>query len=80
MGWDTPSPQGSSSGKYFSDNSVGHLGFTGTSVWVDLDKDIIVIFLTNRVHPTRNNEKIREFRPKIHDLVMEEMGMVGAQK
>jgi len=73
LGWDTPSPQGSSSGKYFSDNSVGHLGFTGTSVWIDLDKDIIVIFLTNRVHPTRNNEKIREFRPMIHDVVMEEI-------
>jgi CubicO group peptidase (beta-lactamase class C family) len=80
LGWDTPSPQGSSSGKYLSPNSVGHLGFTGTSVWMDLDKDIIVIFLTNRVHPTRNNEKIREFRPMIHDLVMEEMGMVRAQK
>jgi serine-type D-Ala-D-Ala carboxypeptidase len=74
LGWDTPSPQGSSSGKYFSPNSVGHLGFTGTSVWMDLDKDIIVIFLTNRVHPTRNNEKIRAFRPGIHDLVMEELG------
>lgn len=74
LGWDTPSPEDSSSGRYFSQNSVGHLGFTGTSVWMDLDKDIIVIFLTNRVHPTRNNEKIREFRPRIHDLVMEEMG------
>jgi CubicO group peptidase (beta-lactamase class C family) len=74
LGWDTPSPQGSSSGKYFSPNTVGHLGFTGTSVWVDLDKDIIVIFLTNRIHPTRNNEKIKAFRPRIHDLVMEELG------
>jgi CubicO group peptidase (beta-lactamase class C family) len=74
LGWDTPSPKDSSSGTYFSLKSVGHLGFTGTSVWMDLDKDIIVIFLTNRVHPTRNNEKIREFRPRIHDLVMEELG------
>jgi CubicO group peptidase (beta-lactamase class C family) len=74
MGWDTPSPEDSSSGKYFSSNSVGHLGFTGTSVWMDLDKDIIVIFLTNRVHTTRNNEKIRAFRPRIHDRVMEEKG------
>jgi CubicO group peptidase (beta-lactamase class C family) len=73
LGWDTPSPKGSSSGKYFSPNSVGHLGFTGTSVWMDLDKDIIVIFFTNRVHPTRNNEKIKAFRPRIHDLVMEEI-------
>jgi len=74
LGWDTPSPQGSSSGKYLSANSVGHLGFTGTSVWMDIDKDIIVIFLTNRIHPTRNNEKIRKFRPRIHDRVMEELG------
>jgi CubicO group peptidase (beta-lactamase class C family) len=74
LGWDTPSPEDSSSGKYFSPNSVGHLGFTGTSVWIDLDKDIIVIFLTNRVHPTRNNEKIKAFRPRIHDLVMDELG------
>ncbi|MCD6295840.1 MAG: serine hydrolase, partial [Deltaproteobacteria bacterium] len=74
LGWDTPSPQGSSSGMYFSANSIGHLGFTGTSVWMDIDKDIIVIFLTNRVHPTRNNEKIKAFRPRIHDVVMEEIG------
>ncbi len=74
LGWDTPSSEDSSSGKYFSRNSVGHLGFTGTSVWMDLDRDIIVVFLTNRVHPTRNNEKIRAFRPRIHDRVMEEMG------
>jgi CubicO group peptidase (beta-lactamase class C family) len=73
LGWDTPSPIDSSSGNHFSLNSVGHLGFTGTSVWMDLDKDIIVIFLTNRVHPTRNNEKIKAFRPRIHDLVMEEL-------
>jgi len=74
LGWDTPSPQGSSSGKHFSTKSVGHLGFTGTSIWMDLDRDIIVIFLTNRIHPTRNNEKIKEFRPRLHDLIMEEMG------
>jgi CubicO group peptidase (beta-lactamase class C family) len=76
LGWDTPSPQDSSSGSYFSPNSVGHLGFTGTSIWMDLDRDVLVIFLTNRVHPTRNNEKIKEFRPKLHNLVMEELGIV----
>jgi len=74
LGWDTPSP-GSSSGKYFSKNSVGHLGFTGTSVWMDLDTDVIVILLTNRVHPTRQNEKIRAFRPVLHDTVMEAAGI-----
>ena len=74
LGWDTPSPQDSSSGKYFSRNSVGHLGFTGSSIWMDLDRDVIVVFLTNRIHPTRNNEKIKGFRPRLHDLVMEELG------
>ena len=75
LGWDTPSPENSSSGGRFSKGSVGHLGFTGTSVWIDLERDVIVIFLTNRVHPTRKNEKIREFRPVLHDLVMEELGL-----
>ena len=74
LGWDTPSEESSSAGNYFSRNSVGHLGFTGTSVWMDLDKDVIVILLTNRIHPTRNNERIKAFRPKLHDTVMEELG------
>ena len=74
LGWDTPSTEGSSSGKYFSPDSIGHLGFTGGSLWLDLQKDIIVILLTNRVHPTRNNKKIKEFRPEIHDLIMRELG------
>jgi len=76
LGWDTPSTQDSSSGRYFSTNSVGHLGFTGTSIWMDLEKDVIVVFLTNRIHPTRNNEKIKAFRPKIHDVIMGELGKV----
>ncbi len=70
LGFDKPSMPDSSSGKYFSKNTVGHLGFTGTSFWMDLDRKIIVILLTNRVHPTRENEKIKDFRPKIHDAVM----------
>ena len=74
LGWDRPSQQNSSSGQYFSPNSVGHLGFSGTSVWMDLDKDVIVIFLTNRVHPTRKNERIKEFRPRLHDTVMKGLG------
>lgn len=75
LGWDTPSEEHSSSGKYFSRNSVGHTGFTGVSVWMDLDKDVVVILLTNRIHPTRKNEKIKTFRPKLHDLIMEELGL-----
>lgn len=70
LGFDTPS-KNSQSGKYFSAESVGHLGYAGTSSWWDLKKDIIVILLTNRVHPTRQNEKLREFRPKLHDLIWE---------
>jgi len=74
LGWDSPSPQGSSAGKYFSVQSVGHLGFTGCSVWLDLECKLHVILLTNRVHPRRDNERIREFRPLLHDLVREALG------
>jgi len=70
LGWDTPSPKESASGNYFSPRSVGHMGFTGTSVWWDLEKNCHVILLTNRVHPSRKNDKIKEFRPHIHDLIM----------
>ena len=71
LGWDTPSEQNSSSGKYFSRAAVGHLGFTGTSIWWDLARDCHVILLSNRVHPSADNDKIRVFRPRIHDLIME---------
>lgn len=71
LGFDVPSPGASSSGKYFDQNyTVGHLGFTGTSFWMDPRHGEIIILLTNRVHPTRSNERIREFRPVIHDAVM----------
>jgi CubicO group peptidase (beta-lactamase class C family) len=71
LGWDTPSSQGSSSGHHFSPQAVGHLGFTGTSIWIEPAREIAVSMLTNRVHPKRDNQAIREFRPKIHDLIME---------
>jgi CubicO group peptidase (beta-lactamase class C family) len=70
LGWDTPSPAASSSGSLFSARSVGHLGFTGCSIWWDLEKNCHVILLTNRVHPSRKNDKIKDFRPHIHDLIM----------
>ena len=72
LGFDVPAGENSSTGRFFSRNSVGHLGFTGTSFWLDLEKDLIVILLTNRVHPTRANEKIRVFRPLIHDRIIQE--------
>jgi len=77
LGFDTPSPGQSSSGRYFSRQSVGHLGFTGTSFWMDPERDIIVVLLTNRVHPSRANVQIKEFRPFFHDFLMERIGMVG---
>jgi CubicO group peptidase (beta-lactamase class C family) len=73
LGFDVPAANNSSAGKYFSVNSVGHLGFTGTSFWMDLDRSIIVILLTNRVHPNRESAAIKAFRPKLHDTVMESL-------
>ena len=69
LGFDIPSGTDSSAGRFISPRSIGHLGFTGTSFWFDLDRDLLVILLTNRVHPTRSNEKIKRFRPLIHDLI-----------
>lgn len=71
LGWDTPSTHGSSAGHHFSPNAVGHLGFTGTSIWIEPEREIAVSIMTNRVHPRRDNQAIREFRPRIHDLIME---------
>jgi len=79
LGWDTPSRSGSSTGTFFSEKSVGHLGFTGTSLWIDLEKQVMVIFLTNRVHPSRENEEIKVFRPRIHDCIMDALGF-GREK
>jgi CubicO group peptidase (beta-lactamase class C family) len=70
LGWDTPSAENSSSGSFFSPHSIGHLGFTGTSIWWDLEKDCHIILLTNRVHPSRANDKIKSFRPHIHNVIM----------
>jgi CubicO group peptidase (beta-lactamase class C family) len=77
LGWDTPSEEGSSAGRHFSTHSVGHLGFTGTSIWMDLEKNVVVVFLTNRIHPTRKNQKIRAFRPRLHDRIMEALDAHG---
>lgn len=74
LGFDLPSGEGSASGRYFKRGSVGHLGFTGTSFWVDPGTEVVVVLLTNRVCPSRENTKIRSFRPEVHDLVMESLG------
>jgi serine-type D-Ala-D-Ala carboxypeptidase len=70
LGWDTPTPGKSSAGRYFSLDAIGHLGFTGTSLWIDPTQSVIVVLLTNRVHPSRQRKGIRTFRPRIHDAVM----------
>jgi len=72
LGWDTVSPEGSQAGKYFSsERSIGHLAFTGCSLWLDGSDQKYIILLTNRVHPKRDNDAIKEFRPRIHDLLIE---------
>jgi len=76
LGWDTPSGSSgapSSSGRFLSARSFGHLGYTGTSLWIDPEQDLTVILLTNRVHPSSRNIKIRKFRPAIHDLMVQEI-------
>ncbi len=75
LGWDTPTPGHSSAGRYFSPSALGHLGFTGTSLWIDPMKQVSVVLLTNRVHPTRQREGIKTFRPAIHDAVMHALNL-----
>jgi CubicO group peptidase (beta-lactamase class C family) len=70
LGWDTPS-QPSQSGKYFSSRSYGHLGYTGTSLWIDPDRQLSVTLLTNRTWPDRSSQSIKQIRPAFHDAVIE---------
>jgi serine-type D-Ala-D-Ala carboxypeptidase len=68
LGWDTPGDN-SSSGRHFSPHSIGHLGFSGCSLWIDLDAGIAVVLLTNRTWPDRANQAIRQVRPAFHDAI-----------
>ncbi|HXC48280.1 MAG TPA: serine hydrolase, partial [Candidatus Sulfotelmatobacter sp.] len=77
LGWVVPT-EGGSSGHYFSSHSYGHTGFTGTTIWIDPDRQLFVVLLTNRVHPTRENHKIAEVRPAVHDAVMKALGLEAA--
>jgi len=70
LGWDKPS-EGCSCGRYFSPSSFGHTGFTGTSVWADPERSLVVVLLTNRVHPSRERKGLLSLRPLIHDAVVE---------
>lgn len=74
LGFDTPSREGSSAGRYISARSAGHLGFTGTSFWIDYQRELVMVLLTNRVHPRAENEAIRGFRPLFHDTVITFLG------
>jgi CubicO group peptidase (beta-lactamase class C family) len=71
LGGDLKGAKDSSAGTRLGLRTFGHLGFTGCSLWVDPDLELAVCLLTNRVHPTRENEKIREFRPAFHDVVID---------
>jgi CubicO group peptidase (beta-lactamase class C family) len=70
LGWDTPADENSSSGHLFSKHSAGHLGFAGTSLWIDFHRQIAVVLLTNRCWPSRENQAIRALRPLFHDAVL----------
>ncbi|HJW98869.1 MAG TPA: serine hydrolase [Terriglobales bacterium] len=72
LGWDTPSPP-SQSGKHFSRHSFGHLGYTGTSLWIDAEQEIAIALLTNRTWPDNQSQLIKEVRPAFQDAVMEEL-------
>jgi beta-N-acetylhexosaminidase len=79
LGWDVVT-QPSSAGHDFSPSAYGHTGFTGTSIWLDPDRDLFVVLLTNRVNPTRANEKIRQVRPAVHDAVLQALGFGPASQ
>ena len=70
LGWDTPS-EISSAGRRFSPHSIGHLGYSGCSLWIDLDAAVAVVLLTNRTWPDRKSQWIREIRPLLHDALRE---------
>ncbi len=72
LGWDTPSPT-SSAGRLFSPHSIGHLGFSGCSLWIDLDVHVAAVLLTNRTWPDRKSQLIREIRPIFHDTMRKEI-------
>jgi len=70
LGWDMPSESGSSAGRKLSPSSIGHTGFTGTSLWIDPEHDLAIVLLSNRVHPTRDNPRWAPVRAAVADLVM----------
>jgi serine-type D-Ala-D-Ala carboxypeptidase len=76
LGWDTPSVP-SQSGTHFGPHSYGHLGYTGTSLWIDPDRRLSITLLSNRTWPDCSNQAIKQVRPKIHDAVMESVQILS---
>jgi len=73
LGWDTPSGDAPAVGQFFSRKAVGHLGYTGTSLWIDYENGWVVTLLSNRVHPSRANDAIRAFRGRFHDALWQDL-------
>ncbi len=80
LGFDVPASRDASCGRLFSPHTVGHLGFTGVSFWIDLAQGIIVVLLTNRVHLGRYHEAIRAFRPRLHEAVCRALGLTAVHR
>jgi CubicO group peptidase (beta-lactamase class C family) len=76
LGWDKPSVP-SQSGTHFGPHSYGHLGYTGTSLWIDPDRQLSITLLSNRTWPDCSNQAIKQVRPKIHDAVMESVQILS---
>ena len=79
LGWDTPSTP-SQSGKYFGPRSFGHLGYTGTSLWIDPDRELSIALLTNRTWPDCQNQTIKQVRPAFHDAVVQALNVIDSSR
>ena len=79
LGWDTMRPT-SSCGVLLSPTAIGHTGFTGTSLWIDWERDLYVVLLTNRVHPSRANEALVRLRPLVHDAVVRDVARASHRR
>jgi CubicO group peptidase (beta-lactamase class C family) len=79
LGWDTPSDP-SQSGQFFSRSSFGHLGYTGTSLWIDPEQNLSITLLTNRTWPDCSNQAIKEIRPRFHDAIIEALALSGPSR
>jgi CubicO group peptidase (beta-lactamase class C family) len=78
LGWDGPAPSGSQAGERLSRAAVGHLAFTGCSLWIDPARELVIVLLSNRVHPSiPTDDRFRRFRPALHDAALDAVGYDG---